>query len=236
MTTLDYSQFDTLTFDCYGTLIDWETGIVAALRPVQAARGLTLEGETLLAAFGRHEAAVETGAFRPYRDVLRETLTRIGEEFGFTPTPGERDRFADSVGDWPPFPDTVAALRTLKARLRLAVLSNVDDDLFARTAARLTVPFDAVITAQQVTSYKPAPRHFERAEAQLGLDRRRWLHVAQSLYHDIAPAKAFGLATVWVDRRAGRAGGGATPPAAARPDLIVPDLATLAQRVKEAFR
>jgi len=223
----DLTRFDTLTFDCYGTLIDWEAGILAALRPVLAAHGVRAAAgdDDLLASHARHESRLEAGEYRPYREILRGVLEGIGADHGFTPTEAERDAFAASVGDWPAFPDTVDALRRLKARFRLVVLSNVDDDLFARTAERLGTAFDAVITAQQVGAYKPAHAHFLRAEAQLGLRKDRWLHVAQSRYHDIVPANTLGIASCLVDRRHR-----ATPGAdAARPDLVVPDLKTLAE-------
>lgn len=230
--SLDLSRFAALTFDCYGTLVDWERGILDALLPLFAAYGVASPGdEALLERFGRAEAAVQAGAFLSYRDVLREVARRLGEESGFAPSEAEASAFAASVGGWPPFPDTVPALRALARRYRLAVVSNVDDDLFAGTAARLGVTFDAVVTAQQVRSYKPAPAHFHEALRRLGLPRERVLHVAQSLFHDIAPAKALGFACVWVNRRAGRPGTGATAPAHATPDLEVRDLATLARLV-----
>ena len=228
---MDLTHFDTLTFDCYGTLIDWENGILAALRPVLAAHGVeSVTDEQLLAAHAQHETTLEAGPYRPYREVLKGVLDGIGSTFGFSPAEAERAAFADSVGAWPPFPDTVDALKRLKTRFRLIVLSNIDDDLFARTAERLVVPFDGVITAQQVGSYKPAHAHFLRAEAQFSLDRSRWLHVAQSRYHDIAPANALGIVSCWVDRRH-RA---TLAREEARPDLTVPNLAALAEAAERA--
>jgi 2-haloacid dehalogenase len=132
------------------------------------------------------------------------------------------------VAGWPPFPDSAAALARLATRFRLGVITNCDDDLFAASQARLGITFDWVVTAQQVGAYKPSERNFELAFERLGLPRERILHCAQSLFHDHVPAKRLGLSTVWVDRRQGRAGSGATPPAAATPDLTVPDMATLA--------
>jgi len=143
----------------------------------------------------------------------------------------QRDAFADSVGDWRPFSDTVDALRRLKRRFKLVILSNVDDDLFARSAIRLEVPFDAVITAQQVGSYKPSPRNFEALLARTGVGPGELVHVAQSLYHDHLPAKRFGLPTVWIDRPSARPGVGVAPPVEARPDLVFHDLATFADAV-----
>jgi 2-haloacid dehalogenase len=226
---IDLSDTRVLTFDCYGTLVDWEAGIVAALRPVLDRAGVAVDDERLLALHGELEAAAEAGPYRPYRDVLGEVLRGLGDRLGFAPTAAERAAFGASVGDWPPFPDTPAALAALKRRFKLAIVSNVDDDLFARTNERLGVSFDWIVTAQQVKSYKPAPAHFLAALDRIGPPPAQVLHVAQSLYHDHVPAKRLGLRTVWVNRRRGKAGPGATPPTEATPDLETPDLASLAQ-------
>lgn len=229
MPVIDFSRFSVLTFDCYGTLIDWETGILAAMRPILARHGVSRTDDDVLELFGELESALEAGPYLPYREVLSRVVAGVGERLGFAPSLEERERFAASVGDWPPFPDTVDALTALGQRYRLVILSNVDDDLFAGSARRLGTRFADVITAQQVGSYKPDPRNFQVAIARAGVPKEQILHVAQSLFHDIAPANAAGLATVWVNRRAGRPGSGATPPATARPDLETPDLATLAR-------
>jgi 2-haloacid dehalogenase len=224
---VNLQDFSVLTFDCYGTLIDWETGLVEALTPVFVAHGAAFEAEPVLRRFATHESLAEQPPFRDYKSVLRIVLENLGADFGFTPTGAELDVFSHSVADWPPFTDSAEALGALKRRYKLVVVSNVDDDLFAHSAAKLGVAFDDVITAQKVQSYKPAPQHFLVALERMPVPREQVLHVAQSLYHDIAPAKSLGLSTVWVNRRAGKSGG-ATPPADARPDLEVPDLATLA--------
>jgi len=224
---IDFSSFEALTFDCYGTLVDWERGILDALRPTLRAHDVEAEDEEILERFGRLEPTVQAERFRPYREVLGEVARRFGGELGFRPTEAEVDAFAGSVGAWPPFPDTVAALQELSRRYRLAIVSNVDDDLFADTARGLGVTFAEVVTAQQVGAYKPAPRHFDEVLRRLALPRQRVLHVAQSLFHDIAPARDLGFTCVWVNRRAGRPGGGATAPSDAVPDLEVPDLRTL---------
>lgn len=226
---LDLTAYDYLTFDCYGTLIDWERGILAALRPVLERHGQALSDDQILERFGELEAAAERGGYRRYREVLAIVMDGFAARLGFTLAPGERDTLGASVGDWPPFPDTVEALRALAARYRLVILSNVDDDLFAGSARHLQVAFTAVYTAQQIGSYKPDARNFRYALDRLGVPTGKVLHVAQSLFHDIVPAKEVGLATVWVNRRHDRPGFGATPPAAARPDLEVPDLRTLAR-------
>jgi 2-haloacid dehalogenase len=225
---LDFDRFEALTFDCYGTLIDWENGILTALRPVLEAHGAG-EEEELLEGFGRHETAIEAGEYLPYREVLARVLGRLGEELGFSPTEEEVGAFASSVGEWPPFEDSPPALRALGRRFGLGAITNCDDDLFARSAERLEVDFDWVVTAERARAYKPSRRNFVLAFETIGLPPERILHVAQSLFHDHVPAKELGLATVWVDRREGRAGPGATPSATAEPDLRVPDLATLAE-------
>jgi len=227
---MDFRRFEALTFDCYGTLIDWEGGILDALRPILATHGRAeVDGEDLLERFGRLEAEAERGSFRPYREVMRQVLLGLGGELGFRPREEEVEAFAASVGRWPPFPDTVGSLLALGARFRLAVVSNVDDDLFAGSARQLGAPFAAVVTAEQVRSYKPAPAHFHEVLRRLDLPRERVLHVAQSLYHDIAPASGLGWTTAWVNRRADRSGGGATAPAVATPDVEVRDLASLVE-------
>ena len=227
-TDLDFSRFDALTFDCYGTLIDWETGLLAGLRAATDAHAITATDDELLEAFARHEAAIEADRYRRYREVLAEALRRILAERGLAPTPEEVAGFGGSVVDWPTFPDSAAALEALQTRFGLGVITNCDDDLFAASNARLGVAFDWVVTAQQAKRYKPNPRGFELAFERIGLPTSRILHVAQSLFHDHVPAKRLGLATVWVNRRGDRPGSGATPPAEATPDLEVPDMATLA--------
>lgn len=230
--TLDLTRFDALTFDCYGTLIDWESGILAALRVALPGRSPTAPtadtDEARLEAFGRHEAEIEAGPYLPYRTVLERTVRAIGADLGLEVTDEAAATFGGSVADWPAFPDSPAALADLAARFRLGVITNCDDDLFAASERRLGVSFDPVVTAQQTRRYKPNPRGFELAFERIGLPTSRMLHVAQSLFHDHVPAKRLGLTTVWVDRRSDRPGSGATPPASARPDLVVPDLRTLA--------
>ncbi|HSL98217.1 MAG TPA: haloacid dehalogenase type II [Candidatus Deferrimicrobiaceae bacterium] len=224
----DFDRFDVLTFDCYGTLIDWETGLLDALRPILAEHGVEASDERVLEAFARRETAIEAGPYRAYREVLGAALRGIGADLGFEPGDDEAARFGASVADWPPFPDSAAALERLHARVSLGVITNCDDDLCAASARRLGTDFEWVVTAQQARRYKPNPRGFELAFERIGLPPRRILHVAQSLFHDHVPAKRLGLTTVWVDRRHDRPGFGATPPADATPDLTVPDMAALA--------
>ncbi|MBE2315967.1 haloacid dehalogenase type II [Solirubrobacter sp. CPCC 204708] len=227
---MDFGAFDALTFDCYGTLIDWETGILNALRPVLDHHGASREDETLLEFFAHHEAALEAGPYQRYREILAGALRGIGTDLSFEPTTEEQETFGGSVVDWPAFEDSAAALQRLKQRFRLGVITNCDDDLFAASNEKLQVEFDWVITAQQAEGYKPRIENFDYAFARIDTPRERILHVAQSLFHDHVPAKALGMTTVWIDRRAGRDGGGATPPAAAVPDMTFNDLASFADR------
>jgi 2-haloacid dehalogenase len=221
---VDFDAFDALTFDVYGTLIDWETGIASWLRPFSDA-----SDDLLLESFARHEAELEAGPYLTYREVLAEALRRVGHDLGFEPSDAQAAAFGGSAGSWPAFADSAAALAALKRRYRLGVITNCDDDLFAQSNRRLGVEFDWVITAQQAGGYKPRRENFELAFERVDVPRERILHVAQSLFHDHAPAKALGMTTVWIDRRHGREGFGATPPADAEPDLVVPDMRTFAQ-------
>lgn len=230
MSSVDFSSVDALTFDCYGTLIDWEAGILAGLRRVLAPHGVAATDDELLEAYARAEAEIEAGPYRRYREVLGEGLRRVARGHGVEATADEALAFGGSVGEWPAFPDSAAALSRLAKRFRLGVITNCDDDLFALSNRRLGFVFDWVVTAEQVGAYKPDPRNFEVALERLGLRRERVLHVAQSLFHDHVPAKRLGLATAWIDRRRGRPGFGATPPAEATPDLVAPDMATFAER------
>jgi len=234
----DFTRFEALTFDCYGTLIDWERGILTALRAALegdrrgASAGPAPEealppDERLLELYARIEPSIQAGAFRPYREILEDVVRTLGRELGLTVGDEAAARFGASVGAWPPFPDSGESLSRLSARYRLAIVSNVDDDLFAGSAAALGIDFDEVVTAQQVGSYKPSPAHFHEVLKRLDLPKERVLHVAQSLFHDIGPARELGFTTVWVNRRAGKAGGGATAPSTATPDFEVPDLRAL---------
>ncbi len=227
---LDFSRFQVLTFDCYGTLIDWETGIFAALRPILAAHKKQLSDSELLEMYGELEAAAEGGDFRPYREVLKSVVRGLGQRLDFTPTEYEVRSLPESVAEWGPFSDTVAALRKLHARYKLAVISNIDDDLFVASARKLQVTFDSVTTARQARCYKPNVKIFNMALERIGVPREQVLHAGQSIYHDVIPAKSLGLATVWVNRPSPRPGSGAAKAAAGQPDLEVGNLATLAAK------
>ncbi len=226
---LDFGRFEWVSFDCYGTLVDWETGISDAVAGVLASHGVDKSRGEILALFADVEPRVQTSGgdvFREYQGVLRGVMEMIGAETGVGLSESELGRLSDTLPDWPVFPDVLDALRVLKARYKLAIISNVDDDLFARTAKGLGVDFDAVVTSQQARSYKPDPRNFNLALERMGVGKERWLHVGESLYHDIGPANQLGIASVWVNR-ADRGGG--TRHTDAVPDLVVPDLAALAE-------
>jgi len=218
-----------LSFDCYGTLIDWETGILEQALPRLAQVGVkNADPLAVLRAYVKHEAGLEAGSYRPYREVLQKTFLRVGADLGVRLDRASCEGFAAGLTEWPPFPDTVEALKRLAARFQLVILSNVDDGLFEQTARLLGNPFHAVITAQQVGSYKPALGHFYAARERLGLSSANWLHVAQSLYHDHVPAKSLGLRTIWVDRPTRLTGTGVAPPAHATPDARTTSLAEVA--------
>lgn len=226
---MKFDDFAVLTFDCYGTLIDWEAGILEALRPILANHHIDMATDSILELYGELESEAERGNYIEYKTVLQMVLEGLGARMGFVPTQTELQHFAESVKDWPAFPDSALALQALQRQYKLAIISNIDDDLFALSAQRLRVTFDWVITAQQAKSYKPSLNNFHLAFERIGLPKSKILHVAQSLFHDVALAKALGLSTVWINRRHNKEGFGATPPAQVQPDLEVPNLQALAE-------
>jgi 2-haloacid dehalogenase len=239
---ISVGSFDALTFDCYGTIIDWERGILDVLRPWAAeAAGLRppVDDRTLLQAFARCEPLVQDDApDAAYPDVLRRTYDALAEHLGLPPTPAVGDRLAASIGDWPVFPDSVAALQRLARHAKLVIVSNVDRASFERTRTTWLrdVEIAAVVTAEEVGAYKPDPAMFRAAFAAveaLGVPAERvqdrLVHVAESLFHDITPATALGLRTVWVDRHHGGEGGASLRnPDAAVPTRTVHSLAEFA--------
>ena len=225
------SDFRVLTFDCYGTLINWEAGILPALHRILSAHSKHIDDAALLKLYGDFELRAEQPPFQTYREVLGSVVHQFSDELGFAPTDEEVRSLADSLPTWKPWPDTVIALRQLKTRFRLAILSNVDDDLFTSTRPQLEVTFDEVVTAQQAQAYKPSLKLFELALSRINAPAHRVLHVGQSLYHDVIPAQALGLATVWVNRPSSRPGVGAVKSANGRPDMTVTSLAELASAV-----
>jgi len=205
------SDFKALSFDCYGTLIDWETGLVDALRSL---RDNGASAEEILEAYGpiEHEIEVEQPGL-PYSQLLERVHERLSDRFGVEPDEVEAAKFGASVGDWPAFPDSAEALRYLKQHFKLIILSNVDRLSFAGSNQRLGVEFDHIFTAQDIGSYKPDLRNFEYLISHVaadGIAKGELLHVAQSLFHDHVPANRMGIASAWIDRRAGKPGGGAT--------------------------
>jgi 2-haloacid dehalogenase len=216
-----------LTFDCYGTLIDWERGILQTLGPLFARAQALVTPQAILRSFVKYEAKVEAQHWKPYHEVLQAVLRGMAADFKLTLDDSEANLLSESLAQWPPFPDTVDALKRLTTKFRLVILSNTDDALFAETQKRLVVPFALVITAEQVKSYKPGKAHFQEALRRLGVPVSQILHVAQSLYHDHAPAKALGFRTAWINRPSLLAGTGLAPQAEVKPDLVFPDLDTL---------
>lgn len=223
-----------LSFDCYGTLVDWERGILEALDPWRRRAGLAVDDEALLAAFAEEESAqeAETPGLR-YDRLLARVLERLGRRFDRPASEAEAQAFGGSVGDWPPFPDSADGLARLARRVPLLVLSNVDEASIRRSAARLGEPFAAILTAEAIGSYKPDLRNFAYLLGFLagrGLPREGLVHVAQSLYHDHVPAAAMGIPSIWIDRRAGRPGGATKPPpVAVSPALRFTTLAAFAE-------
>jgi 2-haloacid dehalogenase len=224
---LDFSKFDVVTFDCYGTLIDWEAGILSALKPILAAHNQHLSDSAILELYGDFEVDGEKN-YQPYKDVLKFVVASFGNHLSFDPTASELSALPDSVPQWQPWQDTVRALQSLHSRYQLAIISNVDDDLFASTRPRLQTDFQSVTTAQQAQCYKPGLRIFKVALDRVQVPPTRVLHVGQSVYHDVLPAQSLGLSTVWINRPSRRAGVGAVRKAEGKPDLELPDLQSLA--------
>lgn len=225
---IDIHRIRAITFDCYGTLIDWETGLLRTLRPALAVHGVMTTDDAILEAFASLEQREEAGPFKCYRDVLREVMAGLGEHFGVTFAERQRESLAESIARWPAFADTPEALARLGKRFYLNIISNIDDDLFELSRPKLGAAINRVVTAEYCRSYKPSRRNFKVMLALLDLDPPEVLHVAQSLFHDIIPARDLGFQTMWVNRRAGKTGSGATPPAEAIPDLELASLADVA--------
>src|SRR5262245_45261107 len=204
------NAFDIITFDCYGTLIDWEGGIVDAFQSEATRDGLTLTAESIIDAYMIEEPLVETGSYRPYRDVLAETARRVAARLEWNLNRERATFLAESLPRWTPFPDTNPALERLARRFRLGILSNVDDDLLAATRRHFTVDFDLIVTAQQVRSYKPGLAHFNEALARAA--GKRLLHAAQSYFHDVVPTSKLGIPVIWINRNSSAAEPGGPVP------------------------
>lgn len=213
--------FDIITFDCYGTLIDWEAGIISAFQSEAAKDGIELRGDQIIETYAAEEPSVESGSYLSYRDVLGATAQRVAARLGWELPTQRKDFLAASLPEWHPFSDTIPALERLAHRFRLGILSNTDDDLLAATRSRFTVDFDLIVTAQQVRSYKPALAHFKEALTRAG--ERPLLHAAQSYFHDVIPASKLGIPVAWVNRK-----GSVIAPGGPIPTLEVQTLADLA--------
>jgi 2-haloacid dehalogenase/putative hydrolase of the HAD superfamily len=214
-------QYDVVTFDCYGTLVDWEGGLATALMRAAWADGVRLQRAAVVRAYLAAEREVEAGAYRRYREVLAASALGVAARLGWRLDPARAGLLADSLPDWVPFPDTNLALERLRAGgYGLGILSNIDDDLLAATRRHFTVDFELVVTAQQVGAYKPAPPHFEAAHRAIG--SRRWLHVGQGYFHDMVPARTRGIPNAWINRN------GDAPEDGERADREFPTLHELA--------
>lgn len=227
------TQFKALSFDCYGTLIDWETGIDTLVRPWLEAMNSPVPTDLVLSSFALMQAKHQQ--VRPallYPEVMQRAWRDIEGQFGWEAHPEHAEAFARSVSEWPPFADTVESLRYLSRHYKLVILSNVDNTSLAGTLRLLEVPFAFTVTAEDVGSYKPGLPHFEKTLQKLnalGLPKDSLLHVAQSKHHDINPGRQLGLSTVWVNRRFGKRGSGATLATDATPDITVTSLEELVQ-------
>jgi 2-haloacid dehalogenase len=234
------TDFKVLTFDCYGTLIDWERGILAALRPLLDCLGGRVTDEVALPAFARHESALEKA--QPglnYRKILAAAYRGLADEWQTAIGEGEAERFGNSVPDWPAFSDSADALAYLKQHYKLVILSNIDRASFAESNKKLGVTFDAICTAEDIGSYKPDKRNFDfvlkTVQEELGFAPKDILHTAQSLFHDHQTAKAIGLATNWIDRRMGKSGSGATAPVeGVKTDFHFPSMAAFVAAHRKA--
>lgn len=235
------TDFKALTFDCYGTLIDWESGMIAGLAPLVARAGTVLKRDSILEAHARHESSQQAQTpTMNYRDILAIVYKRLAEEWGVSASWDACETYGDSVQHWPAFDDSTEALRYLKQHYKLVILSNVDNRSFAASNVRLPVDFDAIVTAEDVGAYKPAARNFDylfERLATLGLEKRDILHTAESLYHDHVPASRHGLASCWIYRRHAQTGFGATmnPGDKPRIDFRFDSMAELVQAHRQAF-
>ena len=204
-------DFDLITFDCYGTLSDWESGIISAFQSEAVESGLSLKPDEIVAAYMIEEPIVESGPYQPYRQVLARTAVRVATRLGWKLEEERASFLAETVADWRPFSDTNAALERLASRYGLGLLSNIDDDILEQTRKHFSVAFDLIVTAEQVESYKPGHAHF--LEAATRSKGKRILHAAQSYFHDVVPANALGIPVAWVNRKRERADEGGPKPA-----------------------
>ena len=220
---MDYQKIRLLSFDCYGTLIDWKESILSILESFFRDTPLNFSREELFGAFLEADRRMITDKYLPYREILAQVIELMAEDLRFSIDPASRYLLSDRFSEWIPFPDTVKGLKKLKEHFQLAIISNVDDELFSISNKLLEVEFDFIVTAQQLGSYKPDHRNFQKALEVFGIEKEEHLHVAQSIYHDIVPANELGLNKVWVNRY----GEAERTDPEEFPDLEVPDLKTL---------
>ena len=220
---MDFSKIQLLSFDCYGTLVDWKKGVLDILVSFLAPHQLTITREQLFALFLQEDQKQITGEYQPYREILARIMDGITRQLEIGPGQADRYLLSGHFDMWLPFPDTVENLKKLRERYKLAIISNVDDDLFSISNRLLEVEFDYIVTAGQLRNYKPSPFNFETALKRFGLDKNQVLHVAQSIHHDIIPSNKLDWNNVWVNRY----GEPERTDPAEFPDLEVPDLASL---------
>ncbi len=217
-----------ISFDCYGTLVDWESGIVETVKSVFEKYGKVVESSEILKLYSQIEPELEK-TYKPYKEVLKLVMKKLGEHFGIKLSEVDENALVDSIGNWPVFPDTTETLKKIKELHKIAVISNVDDDIFKLTQEKIGVKFDYIITAQRVGAYKPSMKVFKYAYREFKVSKNEWIHVAQSIFHDIIPAKKFGVKTILVKRR----GFGATPEAYEDADYIAENLKDVIEILNE---
>jgi 2-haloacid dehalogenase len=227
---MDFNQFSLISFDCYGTLVDWKKSLMDIMKPFIIRHKLDLSDDQLFNLFLKADQKIISDHYKPYHDVLIAVMDEMGKELNINLMQAERTCLVDRFGDWTAFPDSTDALQQLKKKYKLAIISNVDDELFDVTKRCLGVRFDYIITAKQVGSYKPSKNNFIKALEKFGLPSEKVLHAAQSIYHDIVPTNELGWSNVWINRYNEPE---RTDPAEF-PDLEVPDLASLVRIIRES--
>lgn len=224
---VDFPKIKLFTFDCYGTLIDWEKGIILALKPYLEFNKIEVDDDIILELYGKFESEIQKDGYIEYKNVLKQVVQKFNEFFKISEVRIDENCLIRAFNNWEPFEDTVGSLKKLKEKFKLAIISNIDNDMINFTLKKLEVQFDFIITAEDAKCYKPNRRIFEYALNIVGHSKDEIIHVAQSLYHDIKPAKEMKLTTIWVNRRKGKKGTGATPYTDIKPDFEVQDLNSL---------
>lgn len=234
---MNYDNIKIISFDCYGTLIDWESGILNALRPFFDRSKIEVSNELILNEFASQESEAEKGSFKSYKEILKIVLIELSKNFEFELFSKEEYTISDSIKYWVPFHDSVEALKLLSTKYELAIISNIDNDLFSYSESNLKTKFSHIITAEQVGSYKPSHNNFKFALNKFESKNKTrseingWLHCAQSLYHDIKPTNELKIPNVWINRRSNKKGYGATPKISATANAEFTDLMSFAIEV-----